>query len=106
MARVERLSYLESHKDDNPTSEPVSMTDLQKVVHETGSPPRNRPEFCIHLTAGARSRRREWSNHRTSVAHDRRSIQALLGQPSASGPHLPKRSVDPSDIVACHLLGT
>jgi hypothetical protein len=102
-ARAGGHSYLEGDEDDNPTSQPVSMADLRKAVHEASGPSRHRPEFGIDLTAG-RSRGNERSNHRTSVAHDCRGVQALLCQPSASGPHLPERSIDPSDIVACHLL--
>jgi hypothetical protein len=94
-----RWSYLESYEYDDPTSEPVSMANLRKVIHKASSPLRNGPELCIHLTIG-RSGGRERSDHRASVSHDCCRVQALLCQPSPPGPHLPERSIHPSNIIA------
>jgi hypothetical protein len=98
-----RVPYLESNEHDNPTGQPVSMADLGESIHESSGPSRNCPELRIHLATGARTGR-ERGDHRASVSHDRRSVQALLCQPSASGSHFPERAIYPTDIVACHLL--
>lgn len=77
------------------------MADIEKLVHKPRSPPGD----CPKIDSIVITRTRKWVKSGTCVSHDRRDLQALLGQPSAPDSHLPEGSVHPLDVDSRHLFG-